>query len=122
MDAKEKLLARYKLALTIQKIISDNQTKTKDGLVTSLRKLAASSETEYAIIQKITASKKDPQFSTIAAIIDGLGISFSEFFQRFDSVSTEETEHYKSTLKEKPKQIQTLTVKSRKKALPKKRK
>ena len=75
MDAKEKFLTRYKLAVTIQKIISNNADRNEDGLVTSLRKLAASSQTEYAIIQKITSGKKDPQFSTIAAIIDGFEIS-----------------------------------------------
>lgn len=122
MDAKEKLVVRYRLALTIQKIISVNQTKAEDGLATSLRKLAASSDTEYAIIQKITASKKDPQFSTLAAIVDGLGISFSEFFQIFESVTKDDIDDYKGALKEKSKRTQSLSVKLVKKTEIKKRK
>lgn len=104
MDAKEKILAKYKLAVTIQKIISINVDRNEDGLVTSLRKLAASSQTECAIIQKITSGKKDPQFSTLAAIIDGFEISFSEFSNVYDSVSEKDIEEYKNSLKEKLKQ------------------
>jgi hypothetical protein len=106
MDAKEKLIARYKLGMTIQKVIADNVSKNAEGLITSLRKLAASSETEYSIIQKISSSKKDPQFSTLMAIIDGFGISFSEFAKIFDSFAKEDIDLYKRGLKEKSKKIQ----------------
>lgn len=112
MDAKEKLIARYKLGLTIQKIISNNLSKDGEGLITSLRKLAASSDTEYSIIQKITSGKKDPQFSTLAAIIDGFGISFSEFSRFFDSITKDEIDRYKSNLKEKLKQPRSSSNKS----------
>lgn len=104
MDVNEKLIARYKLAVTIQKIISNNTDRDEKGLVTSLRKLAASSQTEYAIIQKITSGKKDPQFSTLAAIMDGLDISFSEFSQIYDSVTEKDIQDYKSSLRQKSKQ------------------
>ena len=107
MDAKEKLIARYRLALTIQKIISENVSKNVEGSVTSLRKLAASSETEYSIIQKITSSKKDPQVSTLTAIIDGLELSFSEFSKVFDSITNEDIDGYKRSLKEKSKRVHT---------------
>ena len=107
MDAKEKLIARYRLALTIQKIISENVSKNVEGSVTSLRKLAASSETEYSIIQKITSSKKDPQFSTLIAIVDGLELSFSEFSKVFDSITNEDIDEYKRSLKEKSKRVHT---------------
>ena len=113
MDVKEKLLAKYKLALTIQKIISNNLSKNKEGSVTSLRKLAASSETEYSIIQKISSNKKDPQFSTLAAIIDGFGISFSEFERIYDSISDEEIDEYKNLLKEKLKQSKAHSTKKK---------
>lgn len=112
MDVKEKLLARYKLAVTIQKIILNNSDRSKDGLVTSLRKLAASSQTEYSIIQKITSGKKDPQFTTLAAIIDGFGISFYEFSKIYDSISDEEIEEYKKSLKQKIKKSQSSSAKT----------
>ncbi len=104
MDVNEKLIARYKLAVTIQKIISNNTNRNEKGLATSLRKLAASSQTEYAIIQKITSGKKDPQFTTLAAIIDGLEISFSEFSQVYDSVTEKDIQEYKSSLRQKSNQ------------------
>lgn len=107
MDVKEKLLARYKLAIAIQKIILNNVARNEEDLVTSLRKLAASSETEYSIIQKISSGKKDPQFTTLAAIVDGFGISLSEFSKVFDSVSKEDIDRYKSSLKEKSEQPQS---------------
>lgn len=113
MDVKEKLIARYRLAITIQKIISNNEGRNDSGLVTSLRKLAASSQTEYAIIQKITSGKKDPQFSTLAAIIDGFGISFSEFSKVYDSITEKDIEGYKTSLKEKPKQSKSLSAKKK---------
>lgn len=103
MDAKEKILIRYRLALTIHKIISSNQERNTQPSVTSLRKLAASSETEYAIIQKISSSKKDPQFTTVAAIIDGFGISFSQFAHTFDSITKDDIDVYTRGLKEKSK-------------------
>ena len=112
MDVKEKLLAKNKLAITIQKIISNNGDRSEDGLVTSLRKLAASSQTEYSIIQKITSSKKDPQFTTLAAIIDGFGISFSEFSKIYDSISDEEIDEYKKSLKQKLKKTQSSPAKT----------
>jgi hypothetical protein len=104
MDVRDKVLARYRLALTIQKIIADNSAANQEDGVTSLRKLAAASDTEYSIIQKITSTKKDPQFSTIAAIIDGFGFSFSGFFAIYDAVTREEIDGFKRELKEKKKQ------------------
>jgi hypothetical protein len=95
MDAKEKLVARYRLGLTIQKIISNNTSEEEESLVTSLRKLAAASETEYAIIQKISSVKKDPQFSTLAAIVDGFNMTLSEFANVYESISEKEIEEYK---------------------------
>lgn len=113
MDVNEKLIARYKLAVTIQKIISNNTDRNERGLVTSLRKLAASSQTEYAIIQKITSGKKDPQFSTLAAIIDGLDISFSEFSQIYDSVTEKDIQDYKSSLRQKSKQFKLRSTRTK---------
>ena len=113
MDVNEKLIARYKLAITIQKIISNNTDRNEKGLVTSLRKLAASSETEYAIIQKITSGKKDPQFSTLAAIIDGLDISFSEFSQIYDSITEKNIQDYKSSVSQKSKQSKLSTTRTK---------
>jgi hypothetical protein len=74
-------------------------TGKNQDLVTSLRKLAAASETEYSIIQRISSLKKDPQFTTVAAIIDGLGMNLSDFAEVYMSISEKEIEEYKRNMK-----------------------
>lgn len=87
MDSKEKLLVRLRLGIAIKKIIEKNRDAAKPGTVTSLRKLAAASGVEYAIIQKITSGAKDPQFTTIVALAEGLDISSAALIQAFEQVS-----------------------------------
>ncbi len=99
MDAKQKIEAKYKLGICISKIIATNKTKDNLNLITSLRKLAAASEIEYSIIQKITSGKKDPQHTTIASIIEGFKISPTEFFTIYDSITDAEIAVLASTLK-----------------------
>ena len=57
------------------------------------KRRAAASEVEFSIIQKVVAGQKNPAFTTIYAIIDGLGLSPSEFFKMFESI--EITEFFK---------------------------
>lgn len=87
MDAKEKLLSRHKLGLTIQRILEENKSKKDGKLITSLRKLAASSGIEYSIIQKISSGKKDPQWTTVVSLADGFGITMSELCAYSEEVS-----------------------------------
>lgn len=87
MDAKEKLISRHKLGLTIQRILEENKSKKDGKLITSLRKLAASSGIEYAIIQKISSGKKDPQWTTIVSLADGFGMTMSELCVYYDQIS-----------------------------------
>ena len=87
MDAKEKLISRHKLGLTIQRILEENKSKKDSKLITSLRKLAASSGIEYAIIQKISSGKKDPQWTTVVSLADGFGITMSELCAHYEEVS-----------------------------------
>ena len=87
MDSKEKLLIRVRLAIAIKKLIEKNRDSGKPGAISSLRKLAAASGVEYAIIQKITSGVKDPQFSTINAIAEGLDISVSALIHHYEQVT-----------------------------------
>lgn len=90
MDSKQKQEAKFKLGISINKIIAKNKTKNNPDLVTSLRKLAAACDVEYSIIQKITSGKKDPQHTTIVAIIEGFKLSPADFFSIYDSIADEE--------------------------------
>ena len=87
MEGKDKLFNKYKLGLAIQSIIELNKKSADENAVTSLRKLAAASGVEYAIIQKISTGQKDPQFTTILAIAEGFGIGVSELLSNFEDIS-----------------------------------
>ena len=90
MTTKEKAITKLKLGLAIQKIIDSNKIQNEEHGIQSLRKLAASSATEYSIVQKISSGKKDPQFTTIASIIEGFGFTTVEFFTVYDSITDDE--------------------------------
>lgn len=103
MDFKEKLLSRHKLGLTIQKIIEENKSRKDVKLVTSLRKLAASSGVEYSIIQKISSGKKDPQWTTVLSLAEGFGLSVSELCQYYDLISDQSAQNQIQLSKSKKK-------------------
>jgi len=86
MEGKEKLIYINKLGLTIQALIKENKLRHKDAGISSLRKLAAASGVEYAIIQKISSGQKDPQFTTIVAIAEGFGISLAKLMSYFENL------------------------------------
>lgn len=119
MEVKEKIAVRHRLGLTILSFLSSSQSEDDNKGISSLRKLAAASGTEYAIIQKISTAKKDPQFSTVLSIIEGLGISLTEFAEVFDSIPDKEVTEYQKQLEKKQKDSRdkslTLKPKSKKK-------
>lgn len=89
MNKKDKLTTIHHLGLTLQKIIEENKKSKSHNAVVSLRKLAASAEVEYSIIQKISAGKKDPQFTTLVSIAEGFEMSLSKFLLYFENISEE---------------------------------
>lgn len=86
MEDKEKIIVKRKLGLTVQEVLAINKKSNNKIKVGSLRKLAASSGVEYSIIQKISTGQKDPQFTTIISLIDGLGLTPNEFFFLYDKI------------------------------------
>jgi transcriptional regulator with XRE-family HTH domain len=89
MDAKEKMIAKYRLALGLSRIIEENKKSGNVELVSSLRKLAASSGLEYAIVQRISSGKKDPQYTTLLSLSEGLGMPLHQFLQGIEKISDE---------------------------------
>ena len=87
MEGKEKLINKYRLGLAIQAIINENKSGMKENAIMSLRKLAAASGVEYSIIQKISSGQKDPQFTTILSLADGLNISIIELLSYFEKIT-----------------------------------
>ena len=103
---KEKQIGIYKLGLTLQKIIEENKIASlsndqKHNAINSLRKLAASSRVEFSIIQKISTGKRNPSFSTILNLVDGLNMSLSDFSNVYDSISEEDAVRYKREIEKK---------------------
>lgn len=87
MNAKEKQLTKHRLGLCLQKILEENSNQGKVNSINSLRQLAASSGVEYSIIQKISSGKKDPQWTTVISLIDGLNLSVVEFLEYYSSIT-----------------------------------
>lgn len=90
MDYREKILSKIKLGLALKEILLENANSPSPISISSLRKLAAASEIEYSIIQKVSSGKKDPQFTTLLSIADGLGISLQEILEKFDNINDSE--------------------------------
>ncbi|MBL7710697.1 MAG: helix-turn-helix transcriptional regulator [Chitinophagaceae bacterium] len=123
MESSEKLVIKARFGVCIQKIIAENKSlaKAKEDagikehrLITSLRKLAASSGIEFSIIQKISAGKRNPELTTIVGIADGFGINEAELFSRYNQVTDTELKSLLATTQKLKK------VKSPKKARKKK--
>lgn len=75
----QKIASRRKLGLALQELLRRQKQLPSQQAISSLRRLAASSGVEYAIVQKIATGQKDPQYTTLLAIAEGLGISLSEW-------------------------------------------
>ncbi|MDH7459843.1 hypothetical protein QEG73_01095 [Chitinophagaceae bacterium 26-R-25] len=87
MDSKEKNIAKYKLGICLSNIIEENKKTGKLDAISSLRKLAASSGLEYAIVQLISSGKKDPQYTTLLALTEGLGMPLHKFLQGVEKIT-----------------------------------
>ncbi|HSZ87237.1 MAG TPA: hypothetical protein VK787_14495 [Puia sp.] len=102
MENSEKQKIKSKLGITLKKIILENkaivEANKKAGekdhkLISSLRKLAAASAVEFAIIQKISSGKKNAETTTLVAIAEGLGMTMVKFFTYFDNISETEIQN-----------------------------
>lgn len=87
MDTKEKSFNKHRLGLAIKAVIEKNKNSNSENAITSLRKLAAASGVEYAIIQKVTTGQKDPQFTTLISLAEGLNLNLSELLSEFENIS-----------------------------------
>jgi len=103
MDNKEKNIAKYKLALCLSNIIEENKKSGNVDAVSSLRKLAASSGVEYAIVQRISSGKKDPQYTTLLALSEGLGMSLHKLLQGLEKISDETAINYLAEIEKEKK-------------------
>lgn len=96
MELDEKKIHKLKLACTLsvflernKKRVLDNKLKGKEDLtlVESLRKLESATGLSFTIIQSTFSAKRDISFSTLMTILDGLGLSISEFGNVYDNLT-----------------------------------
>jgi hypothetical protein len=110
MESQEKDIIKLRFAVCLKKIIDTHKAKSKENkqkgiedvkLVPSLRKLTASSTVDFATIQKIASGKKNPAWSTVVLIVDGLNMSMAEWGTLYDNVTSDEVDAFRTSLKKK---------------------
>jgi len=93
MSPKEKEHIRLKLAASFKVILQrkkdlENHNRLNDiediRLVSSMRQLEAESGLSYTIIQGLFAGKRDIQFTTLISLLEGFGMSLTEFAEIYD--------------------------------------
>ena len=114
MENKEKDYRKLKFGLTLKRFMdqkaepdslgnNDGGNKSKS---LSFRKLESSSGIRHATIVEIVNGKKNAAWSTVDALLDGLGISLAEFASVYDGLSEKEILDYKKELEEKKQKRQ----------------
>jgi hypothetical protein len=111
MNDHQKLIIRHRLGLAVQKLLAQNKHTASGEPVNSLRQLAASSDIEYYIVQKVSSGKKDPQWTTLVSLAAGFNISVSKLAAAFETITDEDA----------MKQIEKQKKEARKKANTNKR-
>ena len=108
MEEREKEYIKLKFAACLAKIIAANKQKAEENeekgvqdlkLITSLRKLAASSGVDFATIQKIATGKKNPAWTTTVLLTEGLNITIAEWGKLYDSITEEDVGSFKASKK-----------------------
>ena len=97
MENKQKTLIKLKFGLCIRMLIQEQKSESntalntaKHTLIPSLRKLAAASGVEYAIIQKISSGQKNPELTTLVAIAEGFSLELHELFKYYDNINDDQ--------------------------------
>jgi transcriptional regulator with XRE-family HTH domain len=89
MHAEEKQALKRRLGRAITKLIAQKRTGSNGETIDSLRQLAKSSGVQYYAVQKISAGKKDPQFTTLAAIAAGLDMPLSKLISLYEKTDAD---------------------------------
>lgn len=112
MDSKEKSYRKIKLGLALKKIManeSNNDSQLQEEFSSdyeknkslSFRKLESASGIRHATIVEIVNGKKNPAWSTIDALLEGLGIDLTRFAIIYDSITDEEILDYKKEVEKR---------------------
>jgi transcriptional regulator with XRE-family HTH domain len=105
METSIKKKIQLKIGITLQKIIQMKKAGSDEDhkIIKSLRNLAATSGIEYALIQKISNSSKNPALTTLVGIADAFNMKMAEFFEVFDRITENEIIEETKKLEDKKK-------------------
>jgi hypothetical protein len=125
MEDKEKEYRKLKFGLALKRIMdraldkeatteseSANDQEKKKSL--SFRELESASGIRHATIVEIVNGKKNAAWSTVDALLDGLGINLTQFATVYDNLNEQEVLQYKKELLLK-KQVRDKRKKNKKK-------
>lgn len=107
MEKKEMQAVQLRFGLSLKKILDANKAKTIENklegiespkLIDSYGKLESSSGLRKATLIDVAIGKRNATCTTIAAILEALGLTFSEFGSYYDSISDEEIWEYKKAI------------------------
>jgi len=93
-----------RFAVCLNQVIAANKQKAKEKkakgiedlkLISSLRKLTANSTVDFATIQKIASGRKNPAWSTVVMIVEGLNMTMEEWGRRYDAVTEKDIMAFK---------------------------
>lgn len=110
MDEKEKNLKKVRFGLALKRAMEGNLSSTGKGSlnstpqIISARQLESSSGIPHPSILHIINGKKNPSWSTIAALLEGLEINVETFGAIYDSLGDKEVNDHNKTV-EKKKQL-----------------
>lgn len=115
MEKQQAEKARLRFGLTLKLIIDRNKLKAlqnakndiKDrNLIDSYGKLESSSGLTKATLINFASGKKDGSCTTIAAILEALDITLTEFAIIYDKITEKDISDYKKNIEKSRKEIE----------------
>ena len=102
MDKQQAELIQLRFGLTLKLILDDNKLKAIDNpkkdIIDSYGKLEISSGLRKATLIDFASGKSNPSGTTIAAILEALEMSLSEFGAVYDNITEKEIWEYKKEI------------------------
>ena len=102
MDKKQAELVQLRFGLTLKLILDDNKVKAienpKKDIIDSYGKLESSSGLRKATLIDFASGKSNPSGTTIAAILDALEMSLSEFAAYYDNITEKQILEYQQII------------------------
>ena len=119
MESKDKELKKLKIGLAFKKIMDQGKGQDPENKgnedASSFRKIERASGIRHASIVEIVNGKKNPAWTTIDAVLEGLDMTVSDFASIYDSIVEEEIIEYKTEIDRKKTERNKKLEKNKKK-------